>query len=131
MHVHVEHDSRETFCARERTGLLTVAMSQFVIVAFMRFLVTTREGVTGRRCDDPSLRFSAPEVDLPQINRMGTFDSPSTHPTGSFFATEDHYGHHISLRNLRWSPVAALIPGGAYWPSKALKNRLGDRHEQG
>lgn len=65
MHVNVLHDTRDNVRVRGRAGLLTAAMSRFVVVAFMRFPMAYREGVSGGLCDEPLLRFSAPEVDFP------------------------------------------------------------------
>lgn len=46
-HVYVAHDSRDTFRVRYCSSLLSLAMSECVVVDFMRFLMADLEGVTG------------------------------------------------------------------------------------
>lgn len=63
-HVNIAHESCDAVRVREHAGLLSVAMSDFVVVIFMRFLMTARDIVTGRRFDDARLKIYALEMML-------------------------------------------------------------------
>lgn len=50
-----------------KAGLMTVEMSEFVVVVLMYFLMGAHEGVTGRLCVGPNLRQVVLEVDCRQL----------------------------------------------------------------
>lgn len=123
--VHVAHESRENVRVHSRNGLLTVSLSEFAVVSFILFIMIAREGVTGRSCDDPRLRFSATEIGSSQMPRIGTLDPSSAHPTGSLLRCRgSKWTPYITSEYFGWSPVAAPIPG-ASWPSCGLAKCTG------
>lgn len=107
-HVNIYDDYCDTVRVREPAGTIAAAMSEFVVVAFMRFIMTTCEGFTVRRCDDPRLRISTPRSIGHRFPGLVLFLRLPRIRLGPFTPVYDLNGLHIplwDLRDCRWKPL--------------------------
>lgn len=94
-HVKAGPDLPDQVRVHERAGIMSVAISEFVVVVFMHLWMTARETVTCGRCVDSRLRHIVHDVDRPTFLGAGPLCRPLPVPLGPYVAGQVHDGRQF------------------------------------